>query len=100
MKSVWTWTGQHFGSWEGDDLWSHHGKHVGRRKGTDIYAPTGTYLGELMGNGRLKVNKAKAAQRAPGFVPSTPREKGLLEAALEGFPLYLGFEDFPHPDLF
>ena len=100
MKSVWTWSGRHFGAWDGDDLWSHHGKHVGRKKGTEIYAPTGLYLGDLMGNGRLKVNKAKAAQRGPGFVPSAPREKSTLQAPLLSLPIYLGFEDFPHPDFF
>lgn len=100
MKSVWTWSGWHFGSLDGDDLWSHHGKHIGRLRGTEIYSPTGRYLGELMSNGRLKVNKAKAAQLGPGFVPSAPREKISPEAALDGFPLYRGYEDFPHPDLF
>ena len=100
MKSVWTWSGQHFGAWDGDDLWTHHGKHVGRRRGADIYAPTGLYIGELMGNGRLKVNKAKAAERGLAFVPSPVREKSPPQRPLEGLPLYRGYEDFPHPDLF
>src|SRR5579871_6900087 len=51
VKSVFTWSGRHFGFLEGEDLWSHHGKHVGRKHGTDIFAPTGRYLGELMTNG-------------------------------------------------
>lgn len=100
MKSVFTWSGLHFGTLEGDDLWSHHGKHVGRRHGSDIYAPNGRYLGELMSNGRLKVNKAKAALLGPGFVPAPPREKSARGISCEGLAFYLGFEDFPHPDLF
>lgn len=99
MKSVWTWSGQHFGAWDGDDLWSLNGRHVGRKKGSDIFAPAGFYLGEVMSNGRLKVNKAKAAQRGPAFVPSAPREKSLPEAPLPGFALYRGYEDFPSPDI-
>lgn len=100
MKSVFTWSGRHFGFWEGDDLWSHHGKHVGRKRGTDIFGPTGRYLGEPMGNGRLMVNKAKAALVGPVFVPSAPREKAAAETSLDTYSLYLGYEDFPNPDLF
>ncbi|HSN18728.1 MAG TPA: hypothetical protein VLV87_11045 [Gammaproteobacteria bacterium] len=100
MKSVFMWSGGHFGFWDGDDLWSHHGKHVGRRRGSEIYAPAGRYLGESMANGRLTTSKAKAGQFAPSFVPHTPREKSTPEPAQDTYTLYLGYEDFPHPDLF
>lgn len=100
MKSVFMWSGRHFGFWDGNDLWSHHGKHVGRRRGSEIFAPTGRYLGELMANGRLKVNKAKAALLGPSFVPSAPRERTTPQASLDTYAIYLGYEDFPHPDLF
>src|ERR1700748_3617457 len=57
---TWTWSGCSFGYWLDDDLGTYHGKHVGRRSLTHIHAPNGRYLGEVMGNGRLVTNKAKA----------------------------------------
>lgn len=97
---TWTWSGRFFGYWDGVDLWTYSGKHAGRRNGLDIYAPTGRYLGEVMGNDRLATNKAKASLLGPVFVPHPRREAQAPQADLDGFPLYTGFEDFQHPDLF
>jgi hypothetical protein len=100
VKWTWTWSGRYFGYWIGDDLWTYHGKHIGRRSGTHVYAPNGRYIGELMSNGRLLTNKAKAGMIGPIFVPAAPRgvEKRLVDC--EGHTPYTGHEDFPHPDEF
>ena len=98
MKWAWTWSGQSFGYWLDDDLWTYKGKHVGRRSGTHVYAPNGRYIGELMGNGRLITNKAKAGLKGPIFVPGLARGAEARQADSEGRKLYPGHEDFPHPD--
>lgn len=95
MKWVWTWSGRSFGYLDGNDLWTYLGRHVGRRADSDIYSPTGRYLGEVMNNGRLAMNKARAADRGPGFtrLPSREATQPLLDAA--GQPAYPGYQDFP-----
>ena len=100
MNWTWTWTGRFFGYWDGDDLWTHHGKHVGRRQGVEIYGPNGRYIGETLGSRRLAVNKAKAAHLGTAFVPQAPRQKQQVQADLDSFPLYKGFEDFRLPEHF
>jgi hypothetical protein len=98
LKWAWTWSGRCFGYWLDDDLWTYQGKHVGRRRGTHIHAPNGRYLGEVMGDGRLITNKAKAGLKGPIFVPGLARAAEPCLADGEGRKSYLGHEDFPHPD--
>lgn len=100
VRWAWTWSGLCFGYWIDDDLWTYGGKHVGRRIGTDIYAPNGRYVGELMGDGRLTTNKAKAGNLGTLFVPTLARghERRLPDGV--GGAHYLGYDDFPHPDMF
>lgn len=98
MNWTWTWSGRFFGYWSGSDLWTYQGKHIGRRRGLEIYGPSGRYLGEVMGNDRLATNKAKAALMGPAFVPLAARTPELVQADLDSFPLYKGFEDFPGPE--
>lgn len=100
MNWTWTWSGHCFGYWDGEDLWTHGGKHIGRRKGSEIFSPKGIYIGELMGNGRLVTNKAKAAQRNIVFMPSTVRDAQLPPADQSSLSLYTGFQDFPRADEF
>lgn len=100
MKWTWTWSGRCFGYWLDDDLWTYHGKHVGRRQGTHIYGPHGRYIGEMMGNGRLITNKAKAGLIGPIFVPGLARGAEPRLPDSDGRAPYAGHADFPHPDEF
>lgn len=98
MKWAWTWSGYFFGYWIDDELWTFKGKHVGRRHGTHVHAPNGRYIGEVMSNGRLVTNKAKAGMIGPIFVPAAARGTEQRLPDSEGRPPYTGHEDFPHPD--
>ncbi|HEY3643849.1 MAG TPA: hypothetical protein VGM16_00810 [Gammaproteobacteria bacterium] len=98
MNWAWTWSGHSFGYWLEDNLWTYHGKHVGRRSGTHIHAPNGRYIGEVMGNGRLITNKAKAGMTGQIFVPALARVAEPPRPDGEGRQPYTGHEDFPHPD--
>jgi hypothetical protein len=100
LKWAWTWSGQCFGYWDGDDLWAYHGRHVGHRTGSDIFGPTGRYLGEVMHNDRLITNKAKAAHTNGLFTPSSVRQAQQIQLNGAAHALYKGYQDFPHPDLF
>jgi hypothetical protein len=100
MRWTWTWSGQCFGYWEGDELWTHGGKHVGRRAGNDIFGPTGRYLGEVMGDSeRLITNKARAAQKGVPFKPREAKASQQIQANTVALTLYKGYQDFPHPDM-
>lgn len=94
MNWKWTWSGRCFGYWDGYDLWARSGRHVGRRHGQEIYAADGRYLGELMDNGRLARNQAKASLMGPAFVRLAPKSPPLSPPNVDGLPLYAGFEDF------
>lgn len=98
MEWTWTWSGLCFGYWIEYDLWTYQGKHVGRRYGTHIYGPNGRYLGEIMSNGRLITNKAKAGLKGAIFVPGLARKAEPPRPDSEGRTPYTGHEDFPHPD--
>jgi hypothetical protein len=100
MIWAWTWSGQCFGYWDGDDLWTHHGKHIGRRSQNEIFGPQGWYVGEVMHNGRLSTNKAKAARQGSRYTPSAARAARDIPHHDEQLIPYLGFQDFPHPDEF
>lgn len=95
MNWVWTWGGESFGYFEGDDLWTQDGKHVGRRSGDDIYGPDGAYLGEVRNENRLITCLAKKNWR--GFVFTTyARRAGYAGyASYSGYAMYAGYEDFP-----
>jgi hypothetical protein len=95
---VWTCSGRCFGYCEGDDLWTLAGRHVGRRDGPDVFGATGRYLGELMSNGRLITNKAKAGITGITFKPAALREA--VAAPVDGAALiiYRGYQDFPEHD--
>jgi hypothetical protein len=94
LNLVWTWSGRFVGYWDKDDLWASNGKHIGRRRGVEIYAPNGRYIGELMHNGRLAVNKAKAGLSGSPFIPYAGRPKQVNEPNLDGLAPYTGFDDF------
>ena len=69
MNWVWTWGGECFGYFDGDDLWTHDGRHVGRRSEDEIHAPDGHYLGEVRNENRLITNSAKKSRRGYSFAP-------------------------------
>ncbi|HEX4301075.1 MAG TPA: hypothetical protein VH327_09405 [Gammaproteobacteria bacterium] len=98
MNWAWSWSGRCFGYWIDDDLWTYSGKHIGRRRGTHIHAPNGRYIGEIMSNGRLITNKAKAGMIGPIFVPTLARSPEKRRPDSDGRAPYTGHEDFPHPD--
>lgn len=83
----------------GNDLWTYSGRHVGHRTGDEIFSPTGRYLGEVMQNGRLVTNKAKAGHQGNTFKPRPPRAPRPLEPSKNALTIYKGYQDFPHPDL-
>ncbi|MGV1046845.1 4-fold beta flower protein [Limnohabitans sp.] len=43
MKWVWTWGGEFFGYFEGDNLWTYDGKHIGKIQNGLIYDKNGRY---------------------------------------------------------
>lgn len=100
MEWAWTWSGQCFGYWQEDDLWTHGGKHVGRRTGDDIFSPMGLYLGEVMPNTRLVTNNAKAAHKSIVFKPHAVQAAQQIQVNVATLALYMGYQDFPHPDGF
>ncbi|HEX2667733.1 MAG TPA: hypothetical protein VHP13_05120 [Gammaproteobacteria bacterium] len=99
MDWTWTWSGQCFGYWMGNDLWTYSGRHVGHRAGDEIFSPTGRYLGEVMQNGRLVTNKAKAGHTGNTFKPRAARTPRPIQAGMSALTIYKGYQDFPHPDL-
>jgi len=98
MIWAWTWSGRCFGYWIKDDLWTYRGKHIGRRFGADIYAPDGHYIGELMSDGCLITDKAKADLTGPLFIPTLERGHHPRLPDNQGHIPYKGYADFPHPD--
>ena len=98
LRWVWTWSGRCFGYWEEDDLWTSTGRHVGRRSGADVFSPTGRYVGEIMSNGRLITNKAKAGDRGITFTPAAVREARPAPIDSSALIVYRGYQDFPQHD--
>jgi hypothetical protein len=96
INSIWTWSGEYFGVFEGADLWTYSGKHVGRRYGEFIYAPDGSYLGETRNNGtRLITNiQRKAASRHIPFTPFPDRAPSGQSSNVAGYLMFPGYEDF------
>ena len=98
LRWVWTWSGRCFGYWEGEDLWTLTGRHVGRRRGSDVFSPIGRYVGEIMSNGRLITNKAKAGITGITFKPFAMREAQPAPKDSGALLSYRGYQDFPHHD--
>lgn len=100
MNWVWTWGGQFFGYFDGDDLWTYDGKHVGRLYNGHVHARDGRYLGEVMNENRLITNRMKSSWRGPGFAAWGRRGGYAPYANYAGYAMYAGHEDFPHPGQF
>ena len=98
MKWVWTWGGESFGYLEGENLWTHDGRHVGKRKGDEIYGSNGQYLGEVMNEDRLITNNSKISYQGNSFTPYGHRVGHVRYANYVGYVMYVGHDDFPHPD--
>lgn len=98
MEWVWTWGGESFGYFDGDDLWTHDGRHVGKRQGDEIYGSNGQYLGEVMNENRLITNNSKKPWRGYSFSPYGRRAGYARYANYVGYAMYAGHSDFPHPD--
>ena len=100
MDWVWTWGGECFGYFDGDNLWTHDGKHIGRRFGDEIYGSDGRYLGEVRNENRLITNIGKKSHRGNSFAPYGNRGGYAKYANYVGYVMYAGCEDFPSPDEF
>ncbi len=98
MEWVWTWGGECFGYFDGDDLWTHDGRHVGKRQGDDIYGLKGQYLGEVMNENRLITNNSKKSHRGYAFTPYGRRGGFTRYSNYTGYTMYSGYSDFPHPN--
>ncbi len=98
MDWVWTWGGESFGYFDGEDLWTYDGRHVGKRNGDEIYGSNGQYLGEVMNGDRLITNNAKNLYRGYSFSPYGRRAGYARYANYAGYAMYAGHSDFPHPD--
>jgi hypothetical protein len=97
-KSLYTWSGVHFGYRMKDSLFTHHGAQVGNFVGEEVYGPDGVYLGEIK-NGRLVTHQAKKSKRWNTFIPQ--HGKGQREQNRQSEePMYMGYEEFPHPKTF
>jgi hypothetical protein len=98
--SVWNWSGEHFGYFEGEYLWTHNGKNVGRMRGDLIYAPDGSYLGEIRSSNRLLTGIARKATRSLPFTPKPARPSVERRDNMASSVMYIGYEDFPLPSAF
>ncbi len=98
MDWVWTWGGESFGYFDGENLWTHDGRHVGKLNGDEIYGSNGQYLGEVMNDNRLITNNAKSSYRGYSFTPYGNRAGYARYANYAGYAMYAGHSDFPHPD--
>jgi hypothetical protein len=97
-KSVYTWSGVHFGHRVKNVLLSFEGIEAGQFFGNEIYSASGGYLGELK-DGRLVTHQAKRSKQWATFRPQRRKARPAQES-VEAKPLYAGYEDFPHPNLF
>jgi hypothetical protein len=96
---LWTWTGHDFGHRDGDELWTYDGRHVGHFYGTEVFAPDGRYLGELQRDDHLITRIVKRPmRRRRAFTPLRDRPARPTFIRFGGFPMPVGYEDFPDPD--
>jgi len=98
MDWVWTWGGESFGYFDGDNLWTHDGRHVGKRQGDEVYDRSGAYLGEVRSENRLITNMSQRSTRGPAFTPYGNRAGYARYANYAGYAMYAGYTDFPSPD--
>jgi hypothetical protein len=96
---LWTWSGHDFGYRDGDELWTYDGRHVGHFYGTEVFAPDGRYLGELQRDDHLITRIVKRPmRRRRAFTPLPDRPARPTFIGFGGFPIPVGYEDFPDPD--
>jgi hypothetical protein len=97
-KPVYTWSGVHFGRRESNILVTRNGVEAGQFYGEEVYSREGYYLGELKDE-RLVTHRAKTGKRWVPFAPQS-RRACLTQENLRERPLYMGYADFPYPQMF
>ncbi len=97
-RELYTWSGKHFGTQQGDSLFTHRGVKVGYFVGDVVYSNDGLYLGELKSE-RLVADQSRTGPPKRGLNARAAADQRDVIGGHAPLPPP-GFDDFADPDDF